>query len=48
MYALEGRIKRLCGEIASLLSRNVEKIDNVEFCEKYLNLLKLFFENKRN
>ena len=29
MYALEGRIKRLCGEIASLLSRNVEKIDNV-------------------
>ena len=27
---------------------NVEKIDNSEYEEKYLNLLKLFFENKRN
>ena len=27
---------------------NVEKISNSEYEEKYLNLLKLFFENKRN
>ena len=27
---------------------NVEKIENSDYEEKYLNLLKLFFENKRN
>ena len=27
---------------------NVEKVENSEYEEKYLNLLKLFFENKRN
>ena len=27
---------------------NVEKIDNIEYEEKYLNMFRLFFENKRN
>ena len=27
---------------------NVEKINNIDYEEKYLNLLRLFFENKRN
>ena len=27
---------------------NLEKIDNSEICSKYMNLLRLFFENKRN
>ena len=27
---------------------NVEKINDVDYVEKYLNLLRLFFENKRN
>ena len=27
---------------------NVEKINNTDYEEKYLNLLRLFFENKRN
>ena len=52
---LESRIKKIyylcnrtnvCFETANYI--NVEKIVNDEYEEKYLNLLKLFFENKRN
>ena len=32
----------------SSLYLNVEKINNIDYEEKYLNLLRLFFENKRN
>ena len=52
---LESRIKKIyylcnrtnvCFKTANYI--NVEKIVNDEYEEKYLNLLKLFFENKRN
>ena len=52
---LESRIKKIyylcnrtnvCFNAAKYI--NVEKIINDEYEEKYLNLLKLFFENKRN
>lgn len=52
---LESRIKKIyylcdrtnvCFETKEYI--NVEKIDNSMFEEKYLNLLRLFFENKRN
>lgn len=52
---LESRIKKIyylrdrtnvCFDTAKYI--NVEKIENNDFEEKYLNLLKLFFENKRN
>ena len=52
---LESRIKKIyylcdrtnvCFKTADYI--NVEKISNSEYEEKYLNLLKLFFENKRN
>ena len=52
---LESRIKKVyylcyrtnvCFDTAGYI--NVEKISNSEYEEKYLNLLKLFFENKRN
>ena len=52
---LESRIKKVyylcdrtnvCFNTAGYI--NVEKISNSEYEEKYLNLLKLFFENKRN
>ena len=52
---LESRIKKVyylcdrtnvCFDAAGYI--NVEKISNSEYEEKYLNLLKLFFENKRN
>ena len=52
---LESRIKKVyylcnrtnvCFDTAAYI--NVEKISNSEYEEKYLNLLKLFFENKRN
>ena len=29
MYGLENRVKRLCEEFASLMNRNIEKIDNI-------------------
>ena len=52
---LESRIKKvyyLCNRTNVCFRTseyiNVEKIDNSEYEEKYLNLLKLFFENKRN
>ena len=52
---LESRIKKVyylcdrtnvCFETAKFI--DVFKIENSEYEEKYLNLLKLFFENKRN
>ena len=52
---LESRIKKIyylcnrtnvCFKTAEYI--NVEKIVDIEYEEKYLNLLKLFFENKRN
>ena len=52
---LESRIKKVyylcdrtnvCFDIKKYL--NVEKINNIDYEEKYLNLLRLFFENKRN
>ena len=52
---LESRVKKvyyLCGRTNVCFDTagyiNVEKISNNEYEEKYLNLLKLFFENKRN
>lgn len=52
---LESRVKKvyyLCGRTNVCFDTagyiNVEKISNSEYEEKYLNLLKLFFENKRN
>ena len=52
---LESRIKKvyyLCNKTNVCYSVdgyiNVVKIDNSEYEEKYLNLLRLFFENKRN
>ena len=53
--ALESRIKKVyylcnrtnvCFNTLNLL--DALKIEDVEYEEKYLNLLKLFFENKRN
>ena len=52
---LESRIKKtyylcnrtnVCFQTSEYI--NVEKIENNVYEEKYLNLLKLFFENKRN
>ena len=52
---LESRIKKIyylcdrtnvCFQTSKFI--NVEKIENSDYEEKYLNLLKLFFENKRN
>lgn len=52
---LESRIKKVyylcnrtnvCYDVNGYI--NVVKIDNSEYEEKYLNLLRLFFENKRN
>lgn len=52
---LESRIKKIyylcnrtnvCFQTSEYI--NVEKVENSEYEEKYLNLLKLFFENKRN
>ena len=52
---LESRIKKVyylcnrtnvCFETSKYI--RVEKIENKEYEEKYLNLLRLFFENKRN
>ena len=52
---LESRIKKVyylcdrtnvCVDTSRYL--NIEKINNTEYEEKYLNLLRLFFENKRN
>jgi len=52
---LESRIKKIyylcnrtnvCFRTSEYI--NVEKIENSEYEEKYLNLLKIFFENKRN
>ena len=52
---LESRIKKvyyLCDRtnvrFDNSLFMNIEKINCKEYEEKYLNLLKLFFENKRN
>ena len=52
---LESRVKKIyylcdrtnvCFQTSEYI--NVEKVENSEYEEKYLNLLKLFFENKRN
>ena len=52
---IESRIDKvfyLCGRtnvwFDSSMYLNVEKINNIDYEEKYLNLLRLFFENKRN
>lgn len=52
---LESRINKvyyLCGRTNVCFDTckyiNVEKIDNIEYEEKYLNMFRLFFENKRN
>ena len=52
---LESRVKKIyylcdrknvCFQTSEYI--NVEKVENSDYEEKYLNLLKLFFENKRN
>lgn len=52
---IESRLKKvyyLCDKTNVCIEhnclRNISKIDNDEFEKKYLNLLRLFFENKRN
>ena len=38
MYGLENRVKRLCAEFASLMNRNIEKIDNIYIRHGKLNM----------